>query len=58
MSSTTQNVGASPREERIIRLLSATYYEIEVAAMNSAGTGVYSGVLTLTLRENFKFHIY
>ena len=44
-STQTKNIsGASVTETTISELISSTTYSIEVAAVNSAGTGVYSRV--------------
>ena len=57
-STQTLNVsGSSTTEATISGLESAAYYSIEVAAVNGAGTGEYSDVLTvLTLGELFRYH--
>ena len=49
--------GSATTEATISGLESAAYYSIEVAAVNGAGTGEYSDVLTvLTLGELFRHH--
>ena len=55
---TTQTVsvsGGETNEVMLSGLLSSTNYSIEVAAVNSAGTGVYSSpVVALTNSESHK----
>ena len=47
--------GGTTTESMISGLLSSTNYSIEVAAVNSAGTGVYSSpVIALTNSESHK----
>ena len=57
-STQTLNVsGSATTEATISGLESAAYYSIEVAAVNSAGTGVYSAPLTvLNSGEMFRHH--
>ena len=57
-STQTLNVsGSATTEATISELESAAYYSIEVAAVNSAGTGVYSAPLTaLNSGELFRHH--
>ena len=56
MSTQTVSVsGGATTETTISGLLSSTNYSIEVAAVNSAGTGVYSGpVVALTDSKSHK----
>ena len=50
----TASVGGIARQATISGLSSSTLYSVQVAAMNGAGTGPYSGVLSVRTNGEFK----
>ena len=50
----TANVGGSARQATISGLSPSTWYTVQVAAVNGAGTGPYSGVY---VRTNGEFRV-
>ena len=50
--------GGSVTETTISSLMSSTTYSIQVAAVNSAGTGVYSELLIVHTEGNCPYNLY
>ena len=50
--------GGSVTEATISSLMSSTTYSIQVAAVNSAGTGVYSELLNVQTESKCPYHLY